>query len=190
MRKEDPLNATHRTAEHCSDEKGGSEHPPRCAAHERQGRGHNLQRSQYREQTPGVLSVHRLVYEVVARSHYLWSAKIADQSNQEPGHGGLQILRPTWQRLEWGPEKSNDFRKNHSRNTSRDPQHDIRQQLGRPFEGSDGNAEKRFRAQKPPFHYYAGNSRENDGAKNSRTPSPNDFLNHKKDCRNGSIKRR
>src|SRR5207302_7655778 len=56
----------------------------------------DLEHREQQQQLPTKLPVHRLVHDIVARTHYLRKPEIADAADDQARNGGLDQLQHRW----------------------------------------------------------------------------------------------
>ncbi len=123
--EEDAFDIADGAAEHGSDEERGSEHAAGRAADEGERGGENLENGEDSEHFPGELAVHGLVHGVVTGAHDLGKAKEADETDEESGEGGLEVLRPARKRFEDGTQIADGFGEGNRGEAADDAEHSV-----------------------------------------------------------------
>src|SRR5271165_1057075 len=97
-------------------------------------------------------------------------------------------MGPARQDAQMWPQIAERLGKYQRKKAAEDSQYCIGRQLARVSKRNLRNTEKGFGAPEPARYHDTGDGRQNYGAKHGRAPAPDDFLNHEKNCRDGSVK--
>src|SRR6185312_14374631 len=118
--------------------------------------GDELEDSEGEQELPAKLAVHGLVHRSVASSHNLVEAEIADESNEQAGHGGLAELGPARKRAQARAQIAERAGEGDGEESADDSEHGIGDQLAAVAKVDGGNAEDRLGAEESALHNRAG----------------------------------